>query len=72
MIRMATSPGWIRSSQAQALLATTMASFLVYAAIVMAVFHARSAVRAWMWLAVAAVLPPVRCAPTLNSPLGTS
>jgi hypothetical protein len=54
------------------LLATTMASFLVYAAIVMAVFHARSAVRAWMWLAVAAVLPPVRCAPTLNSPLGTS
>jgi hypothetical protein len=54
---MATSPGWIRSSQAQALLATTMASFLVYAAIVMAVFHARSAVRAWMWLAVAAVPP---------------
>jgi len=40
----------------QALLATTMASFLLYAAIVMAVFHARSAGRAWAWL-VGAALP---------------
>lgn len=41
--------------QAQALLAVTMASFLVHAAIVMAVFHARSATRAWIGLAGAAV-----------------
>jgi hypothetical protein len=36
---------------AQALLAATTASFLVYAGIIMAVFHARSAARAWAWLA---------------------
>lgn len=41
--------------QAQTLLAATTASFLVYAAIVMAVFHARSAARAWAWLVGAAV-----------------
>lgn len=34
----------------EALLAPTIASFLVYAAIVMAVFHARSATRAWLWI----------------------
>lgn len=39
----------------QALLATTMGSFLLYAAIIMAVFHARSATRAWLWLAGASV-----------------
>jgi hypothetical protein len=32
------------------LLAVTMASFLVWAILAMAVFHARSAVRAWVWL----------------------
>jgi hypothetical protein len=37
--------------QAQTLLAATTASFLVYAAIVLAVFHARSAAQAWVWLA---------------------
>ncbi|MCG8359152.1 MAG: DUF3649 domain-containing protein [Kiloniellales bacterium] len=42
-------------SQAQALHATTMAGFLVYAGIVIMVFHARSATQAWTWLAVAAV-----------------
>lgn len=41
-------------SQPQALLATTMSSFLVYVAIIMAVFHARSATRAWLGLFVAA------------------
>lgn len=44
-------------SQAQALLATTMTSFPVYAAVILVVFHARSAARAWACLAVAA-LPP--------------
>jgi hypothetical protein len=33
----------------------TMASFLVWTAIVMTVFHARSATRAWAWLTAAAV-----------------
>lgn len=42
-------------NQAQALLATTTASFLIYAAIIMAVFHARSAARAWAWLAASAL-----------------
>lgn len=37
--------------RAQALLAVSMAGFPLYAAIIMAVFHARSATRAWAWLA---------------------
>ncbi len=41
--------------RAQALLAVTTASFLLYAAIVMAVFHARSAARAWAWLTAVAL-----------------
>lgn len=40
-------------NQAQALLAGTTASFLLYAAIIMAVFHARSAARAWIWILAA-------------------
>ena len=44
-------------SRAQTLHATTMAGFLVYAGIVIAVFHARSTTRAWAWLAVASVPP---------------
>jgi len=40
----------------QALLATTMGSFLLYAAIIMAVFHASSATRAWVWLLSVALL----------------
>ena len=46
-------------SLAQTLHATTMAGFLVYAGIVIAVFHARSASRAWAWLAVASVPPSI-------------
>ena len=46
-------------SQAQALHAITMASFLVYAGIVIAVFHACSATRAWTWLTVAAAPPAI-------------
>lgn len=45
--------------QAEALHATTMAGFLVYAGIVIAVFHARSASRAWTWLAVASAPPGI-------------
>lgn len=44
---------------AAALLGTTMASFLVWVAIVMAVFHARSASRAWAWLAGGALVSGV-------------
>ena len=40
-------------NKAEAVLATTMASFLMYAAIVMAVFHARTPTRAWLGLAIA-------------------
>ncbi len=39
----------------EALLAATVASFLVYAAVIMAAFHARSAARAWAMIAIAAV-----------------
>ncbi|MCP1469671.1 ABC-type transport system involved in multi-copper enzyme maturation permease subunit [Sphingobium sp. OAS761] len=46
--------GRLGVSQAQALLAATMASFPLYAAIIMAVFHARSAARAWAALVIAA------------------
>lgn len=47
--------GALGINQAQALLAATTGSFLVWAAIIMAVFHARSAVWAWLWLVVASV-----------------
>lgn len=41
--------------QAEAVLASTMVSFLIYAVIVMAVFHARTAWRAWLGLIVGAI-----------------
>lgn len=37
-------------AQDAALLAPTLGSFIIYAAIIMAVFHARSATRAWLWM----------------------
>lgn len=37
--------------RAEAVVAATLASFAVFAAISMAIFHARSAGRAWLWLA---------------------
>ncbi len=43
----------------QALLTLLLLSFLAYTAIVMAVFHARSALRAWLWLVVSALPPGV-------------
>lgn len=46
-------------NRAQTLHTATMAGFLVYAGIVIAVFHARSASRAWAWLAVASVPPSI-------------
>lgn len=42
-------------SMPKTLVSALMASFLIWAAIIMAVFHARSAVRAWLWLVGAAV-----------------
>jgi hypothetical protein len=39
----------------QALASALMASFLIWAVIVMAAFHARSAARAWAWLIGAAI-----------------
>lgn len=40
-------------NKAEAVLATTIASFLMYALIVMTVFHARTATRAWIGLTIA-------------------
>ncbi len=40
----------------EAVMTSVMVSLLAYAAIIMAVFHARSSMRAWMWLAGASVL----------------
>ena len=44
-------------NKAEAVLAMTMGGFLIYAAIVMALFHARSARRAWLGLAIASTPP---------------
>lgn len=41
--------------RAQGVLAVTMASFLIYVAVILAVFHARSAARAWRGLLLGAV-----------------
>lgn len=43
-------PSLTGAAVASSLLGATMASFLIWTAIVMAVFHARTAVRAWGWL----------------------
>ncbi len=43
-------------SRASAVLLATMPAFLIYALIVMAVFHARSGLRAWLWIAGVAAL----------------
>jgi hypothetical protein len=40
----------LSGSRASAVLLATMPGFLIYALIVMAVFHARSVVRAWIWI----------------------
>jgi len=42
-------------NKAEAVLATTMAAFLLYALIIMAVFHARTAARAWLGLVIAGI-----------------
>ncbi|RYG26616.1 MAG: hypothetical protein EON93_21320 [Burkholderiales bacterium] len=39
----------------EGLVSALMASFLLWAAIIMAVFHARTAARAWLWLTGATV-----------------
>ena len=39
----------------EAVTAATLASFLIFAVIAMAVFHARSALRGWAWLTAAAL-----------------
>ncbi|MDR7154788.1 hypothetical protein J2W40_001603 [Sphingobium xenophagum] len=59
----------IGMDRVEAVTAATLLSFAVFALIAMAVFHARSAVRAWIWLigasipvgaALLALLPGVR------------
>ena len=52
-------------SRAEAVMASTIISFLIYAAIILAVFHARRAARAWTWLVLAAVPPATIVALTL-------
>lgn len=41
--------------RAEAVITATLASFAIFAAISMAIFHAPSAARAWIWLAGTAV-----------------
>jgi hypothetical protein len=43
------------ANQAQSLLMTSLLSFPMYAGVVMAVFHARTATRAWIGLVIAAI-----------------
>lgn len=42
-------------SRAEAVVAATLASYAVFASVSMAIFHARSAGRAWLWLVAAGV-----------------
>jgi hypothetical protein len=50
----------IGMNRVEAVTAATLASFAVFAVICMAVFHAGSVLRAWLWLiGTAAVLGPV-------------
>ena len=53
----------------EALLAATIAAFPIFAGIVMAVFHARSARHAWKWLTLAAI-PPAAAALLLLAEAG--
>jgi hypothetical protein len=45
--------------QAETLFAATMASFLIYAVAIMAVFQARTATRAWMGLLLFSIAPAI-------------
>lgn len=45
---------WIGLSRPEAVMATTLASFAIYAGLAIAVFHARSTVRAWIGLLLVA------------------
>ena len=42
-------------SRAEAVVAATLASYAIFASVSMAVFHARSAGRAWLWLVAAGI-----------------
>lgn len=57
-------------SRAEAVLASTMLSFAVYAGIVIWVFHARSATRAWIGLLVPLAVISLAC--WLLTPGGTA
>ena len=46
---------WLGMNQAEAVLASTIVSFLIYAAIIMGVFQARTALRAWLGLGLMAI-----------------
>ncbi len=46
----------------EAALATSLVSFPVYAAVILAVFQARSTFRAWIGLVIAALPPALICA----------
>jgi hypothetical protein len=46
-------------NKSEAILAVTMVSFVMYAFIVMAVFHTRTATRAWIGLTIASMPPAV-------------
>lgn len=53
--------------RAEAVVAATLASFAIFAVISMAIFHTRSAMRAWIWLAATAL--PLALAQWVLSPV---
>lgn len=56
MLALSLALPFIGAGRAEAVFATTMVSFLMYAAIIMAVFHAHSALQAWFGILAAAVV----------------
>jgi len=56
----------IGMTRVEAVTAATLASFVVFAVIAMATFHARNAIRAWGWLLALSV--PLTLAVLLSSP----
>ncbi|OYX65173.1 MAG: hypothetical protein B7Y88_10785 [Sphingomonadales bacterium 32-64-17] len=60
----------IGMDRVEAVTAATLLSFAVFALIAMAVFHARSAARAWMWLIAIAVPTGLAVLALLPGPKG--
>lgn len=63
-------PILLPGNRAVILLWSTMTGFLIYAAIIMAVFHARSATRAWLWIIGASMPQAILLALLLDGKAG--